>query len=129
VAVQNLLGNAWKYTAKRECAVIEFGVTDREGERAFFFRDNGIGFDMQQAGKIFEPFQRLADVEDFKGSGVGLATVKRIIDRHGGRIWAEGEVGAGSTFYITLPESGENVCGRNKTLANIPGHGSPVIRN
>jgi len=101
--LQNLLGNSWKYTAKRDEGVIEFAAMQREGERGFLVRDNGVGFPMEHAEQIFEPFQRLPGSEDFKGSGIGLATVKRIIDRHGGRIWAEGEEGAGATFYIVLP--------------------------
>jgi len=101
--LQNLLGNSWKYTAKRDKGVIELAAVQREGERGFLVRDNGVGFPMTHAEQIFEPFQRLPGSEDFKGSGIGLATVKRIIDRHGGRIWAEGEAGAGATFYIALP--------------------------
>lgn len=101
--LENLLGNAWKYTSRRETATIEFGRGDIEGESVFFVRDNGVGFSMDHADKLFLPFQRLHDEEEFPGHGIGLATVKRIIDRHGGRIWAEAEVGAGATFYFTLP--------------------------
>ena len=102
VVLQNLLGNSWKYTSKKEEGLIEFGVTEREGKSVFFVRDNGVGFDMAPAEHIFEPFQRLRSAAEFKGSGVGLATVKRIIERHGGRIWAEGEAGVGATFRFTL---------------------------
>jgi len=102
VVLTNLLGNAWKYTATREEAIIEFGVTEVDGRPAFFVRDNGSGFDMTDADKLFVPFQRLPCAEEYRGFGIGLATVERIIRRHGGRIWAEGESGKGATFYFTL---------------------------
>ena len=102
VVLDNLLGNAWKYTGRRERAVIEFGVTEIEGGPAWFVRDNGEGFNMADAEKLFLPFQRLPGAEEFKGFGIGLATVERIIRRHGGKIWAEGEAGKGATFYFTL---------------------------
>jgi light-regulated signal transduction histidine kinase (bacteriophytochrome) len=99
-AIENLLGNAWKFTSKREDAKIEFGVTKKEGKDVYFVRDNGAGFDMAYAGKLFSPFQRLHSSRDFPG--IGLATVDRIVNRHGGKIWAEGTVGKGATFYFTL---------------------------
>jgi signal transduction histidine kinase len=102
VVMENLLGNAWKYTGKKEAPVIEFGMTEVDGRPACFVRDNGAGFDMVKAGKLFVPFQRLHDKTEFAGFGIGLATVKRIIQRHGGRIWAEGEPDKGATFYFTL---------------------------
>ncbi len=105
VALENLLGNAWKYTAGKPCALIEFGREEREGRGVFFVRDNGAGFDMALVDRLFEPFQRLHDASTFAGNGVGLATVQRIVERHGGRIWAEGEPGRGATFHFTLPES------------------------
>jgi len=102
VVMENLIGNAWKYSANRKEAFIEFGVADNGGETTYFVRDNGIGFDMALAEKLFKPFQRLPSAEEFKGYGVGLTTVERIIRRHGGRIWAEAARGEGATFYFTL---------------------------
>jgi signal transduction histidine kinase len=102
IALENLLGNAWKFTGKTPSPRIEIG-TSREGEAvAYFVRDNGAGFDMRYADKLFQPFQRLHKSTDFPGSGIGLATVQRIIQRHGGRVWAEGKAGQGATFYFTL---------------------------
>jgi signal transduction histidine kinase len=105
VVLANLLGNAWKYTGKREEAVIEFDAAWIDGEPTYFVRDNGAGFDMAYAGKLFGAFQRLHGVDEFEGSGIGLATVQRVIRRHGGRVWAEGEVGRGATLYFTLGQS------------------------
>jgi PAS domain S-box-containing protein len=102
VAVENLLDNAWKFTAKHPEARVEFGVAQQDGTRAYFVRDDGAGFDMAYAGKLFVPFQRLHGVAEFEGTGVGLATVQRIVHRHGGRVWAEGAVERGATFYFTL---------------------------
>jgi PAS domain S-box-containing protein len=101
--VENLLGNAVKFTRNVPAPRIEFGTTDDHGSPAFFVRDNGAGFDMAFAGKLFVPFQRLHTVDEFPGNGIGLATVQRIVRRHGGRIWAEGVVGGGATFYFTFP--------------------------
>jgi light-regulated signal transduction histidine kinase (bacteriophytochrome) len=104
LAVQNLLDNAWKFTSKVTDAKIEFGSIEKDGETAFYVKDNGAGFSMDYSDKLFVPFQRLHPSEEFEGSGIGLATVQRIISRHGGRVWAESEVGEGSTFYFTIPE-------------------------
>lgn len=105
VALANLVDNAWKYTAKNEEAHIRVGATDIGGTRAIFVSDNGAGFDMRYVDKLFRPFQRLHRAEDFEGTGIGLATVLRIVQRHGGRVWAEGEVGKGATVYFTLGQS------------------------
>ncbi|MGB9082547.1 MAG: ATP-binding protein, partial [Desulfuromonadaceae bacterium] len=102
IVFENLLGNAWKYSATKDDARIEFGTINREEDLVYFVRDNGAGFDPQESEKLFVPFQRLQCDDDFEGSGIGLATVYRIILRHGGRIWADGEKGKGATFYFTL---------------------------
>jgi two-component system, sensor histidine kinase and response regulator len=102
VALENLLGNAWKFTGKRSEANIKFGMTEGDGKRVYFVRDNGSGFDMAYANRLFGAFQRLHDSHDFAGTGIGLATVQRVIHRHGGQIWAEAEVAKGATFYFTL---------------------------
>jgi signal transduction histidine kinase len=103
--LQNLIGNAWKFTSKKEQAVIEFGRIERDNARIYFVKDNGAGFDMNYAGKLFGAFQRLHQATEFAGTGIGLATVQRVIHRHGGEIWAEGEVDKGAIFYFTLESS------------------------
>jgi signal transduction histidine kinase len=107
VVLENLMGNAWKYTSKQESSEIEFGSTDENGEAVFFVRDNGAGFNPRYADRLFRPFQRLHSQVEFSGTGVGLATAYRIISRHGGKIWATGEVGKGATFYFTVPYAGD----------------------
>jgi hypothetical protein len=104
VALDNLIGNAWKFTSRTDGARIEFGSMRQEGETVFYVRDNGAGFNMEYAHKIFEPFQRLHGQDEFPGTGVGLAIVQRIISRHQGRVWMESAEGAGTTCYFTLPE-------------------------
>jgi light-regulated signal transduction histidine kinase (bacteriophytochrome) len=101
--LENLIGNAWKYSSRVAIAEIEVGMTSRDGRHAFFVRDNGAGFDMNESHRLFAPFERLHKATDFEGTGVGLTAVHRIIDRHGGRIWAESEPGRGATFYFEVP--------------------------
>ena len=102
ILMDNLTGNAWKYTAKTKQPAIEFGATQVDGETAYYIKDNGVGFDMQYASSLFIPFQRLHKADTFEGSGIGLATVQRIVHRHHGRIWADARVDEGATFYFTL---------------------------
>jgi signal transduction histidine kinase len=102
VALENLLGNAWKFTSGKAQAVVELGAEQKNQETIYFVRDNGVGFDMKYIDKLFGPFQRLHNESDFPGTGVGLATVQRIVRRHGGRIWANAAVDQGSTFYFVL---------------------------
>lgn len=104
VVLENLLNNAWKYTSKTKYACIEFSSRPLEGQTAYFVKDNGAGFDMRSVDRIFKPFQRLHHVREFPGSGIGLANVQRVVSRHGGRVWACGEVGKGATFAFTLKE-------------------------
>ena len=104
IVLENLLGNAWKFTGQRADARIEFGSTARDGRRSFHVRDNGVGFDMQHADKLFGPFQRLRSAAEFEGTGIGLSIVKRIVERHGGRVWVDAAPGEGATFHFTLGE-------------------------
>jgi PAS domain S-box-containing protein len=102
LVLQNLIGNAWKFTAQRVLARIEFSAWRKGDETTYCVRDNGVGFDMEYAGQLFGAFQRLHDAAQFEGTGIGLATVRRVINRHGGRVWASGEVDRGASFYFTL---------------------------
>ena len=104
VALENLLGNAWKFTSKHPNAMIQFGALERDGQQEYFVSDNGAGFDSTFADKLFKAFQRLHTPDEFEGSGIGLVSVQGIVDRHGGRIWAQGTVGKGATFYFTLSQ-------------------------
>jgi signal transduction histidine kinase len=107
VVFENLIGNAWKYTSKTEGAEIEVGSTEENGETVYFVRDNGAGFNPRYADRLFRPFQRLHSQSEFTGTGVGLATAFRIITRHGGKIWAHGDIDKGATFFFTIPYLGE----------------------
>ncbi|CAN0451349.1 unnamed protein product, partial [Phaeothamnion confervicola] len=102
ILLENLLGNAWKFTGRKIGAAIEFGAQQIDGQQVFFVRDNGAGFDMQYAQKLFSAFQRMHRQDEYPGSGIGLVTVQRIVSRHGGRVWAEAESGRGAIFRFTL---------------------------
>ena len=104
IVLENLLGNAWKFTGHQPAPRIEFGRTEHDGVQAYFVRDNGAGFDARFGHKLFQAFHRLHTTAEYPGTGIGLATVQRVIQRHGGRVWAEGERGRGATFYFTLPD-------------------------
>ena len=102
VMLENILGNAWKFTGKKENTEIEVGATVRNDQKVYFVRDNGAGFDMERSKKMFAPFQRFHSVDEFPGTGIGLAIVNRIIGRHEGHVWAESHPGQGTTIYFTL---------------------------
>lgn len=114
IVLQNLVGNAWKFTAGAESARIDIGCERINGEDVFFVRDNGAGFDMRYAAKLFAPFQRLHRRDEFEGSGIGLSIVQRIVSRHGGRVWAQAQLGAGATFFFTVGSSAEAVDAEKK---------------
>jgi light-regulated signal transduction histidine kinase (bacteriophytochrome) len=118
VVLENLFGNAWKFTANRARARIEFGALPQSnGARTYFVRDDGAGFDMARAGNLFAPFKRLHDQSEFRGTGIGLATVHRVIQRHQGKIWAEGVVNHGATFCFTLTDEAGESNGQNYHVA------------
>jgi signal transduction histidine kinase len=112
IALENLVGNAWKFTGPRARSRIEIGAVHADGIATYFVADDGVGFDMAYADKLFGAFQRLHGMREFPGTGIGLATVQRIVLRHGGRVWARAEVGKGATFYFTLPGGGGGPDGR-----------------
>ena len=120
--LENLFGNAWKYTSKHPTARIEFGMIEGESRGVYFVRDDGPGFDAAQVGKLFAPFRRLHTESEFDGTGIGLATVQRIVHRHGGRVWAESTPGQGATFYFTLRHSAADIpaAGAVKGLMELP---------
>ena len=105
VALENLLSNAWKFTSTTSQPIIEFGRTDADVVPTYFLSDNGVGFDPAFSEKLFQPFQRLHRENEFEGNGIGLATVQRVIDRHGGQVWAEGKPKSGAIFYFTIPQT------------------------
>jgi signal transduction histidine kinase len=105
IVMDNLVRNAWKYTSHHAKACIEFGAKITNGRTVYFVRDDGAGFDPRRVGEMFQPFHRLHSKSEFQGTGIGLATVQRIVTRHGGEIWAEGAVEGGATFYFTLPRA------------------------
>ena len=117
IVLGNLLGNAWKFTSRRERPEISFGHVENDSGFAYFVRDNGAGFDMAYADKLFSAFQRLHTSGEFEGTGIGLATVQRIINRHGGQVWADATLDQGATFYFTLAESGETANGEHSDIA------------
>ncbi len=99
---ENLMRNAWKFTSQNKISCIEFGMENKKGQRRYFVKDNGVGFDMAQAGRLFKPYQRLHSTQEYKGTGIGLSIVKRIVEKHNGAVWAEGEKDKGAVFYFRL---------------------------
>ena len=123
--VENLLGNAWKFTSRCSEAHIEFGATTGDGgEVCCYVRDNGAGFDPAYVDKLFRPFERLHSVADFPGTGIGLASVRRIVERHGGRTWAQGTMDEGATFYFTIGTEGTTAMDRSGSVTTASGAGT-----
>jgi light-regulated signal transduction histidine kinase (bacteriophytochrome) len=116
IVFDNLIGNAWKFTARNEAAAISVGRTTTDKGMTFYVRDNGAGFDMAYAQRLFSPFARMHKESEFEGTGIGLATVKRIVSRHGGEIWAESVVDQGTTIYFTL---------RSELATQVPQRATP----
>jgi len=116
-ALENLIGNAWKFSSKTDKPRIEIGSLSDDGRAVFYVRDNGAGFDMAYANKLFGAFQRLHSGNEYQGTGIGLATVQRIVHRHGGRIWADAKPGKGAAFYFTLESDGVEKAGRDMAEA------------
>ena len=108
VMLENLIGNSWKFTGKKDDSTIEFNSTRNNGKSVYYVKDDGAGFDMEYADKLFGAFQRLHGMTEFEGTGIGLANVQRIVNRHGGKVWAESETDQGATFYFTLQPQAEN---------------------
>jgi light-regulated signal transduction histidine kinase (bacteriophytochrome) len=125
--LDNLLRNAWKFTSKHASATIEFGTTQVGNETAYFVRDDGAGFDMSYADKLFGAFQRLHTADEFAGTGIGLATASRVVQRHGGRIWAEGKVEKGATIYFTLQAPAREVAPAGSGATEKPAPQHPEI--
>jgi light-regulated signal transduction histidine kinase (bacteriophytochrome) len=120
IAMENLLDNAWKYTGQNPDAAVTVGSELAGDERHFFIRDNGAGFNMAYAGKLFGPFQRMHTESQFPGTGIGLVTVRRILTRHGGRIWADAEVDKGATFTFSLPTRSRVSAEESSQAAQLP---------
>jgi light-regulated signal transduction histidine kinase (bacteriophytochrome) len=120
IMLQNLIANAWKYSSKKTSTEITLGKQESNNGTVFYVRDNGAGFDMRYVNKLFGAFQRLHGSDEFEGTGIGLATVQRIVARHGGKVWAESEEGKGATFYVQLPEvSADTKTGKKKPKRNL----------
>jgi signal transduction histidine kinase len=124
LVIDNLLENAWKFTRQTPEPCIEIGAAEEQGMDALYIKDNGVGFDMKYAAKLFRAFERLHDAKLFEGTGIGLATVRHIVERHGGKVSVEAAEGKGATFYVYLPTHGEHMeHDRRQTGAGVSGNG------